>query len=154
MTPARIADGAQGIDVEVLSITLLVRPTAMPAQLIKVQNETLVDSARKPRPLLRVATGRCNIRNSRLSSLNRSKHSASAGRRSAACRETSPIPDFILFGPNARNSLLVFMHPLAQGNWSQRPAGGSGLLTNTIGNPLETTSPPTDFRGTLDAFPA
>jgi len=52
--------------------------------------------------------------------------------------------------------VLVFMHPL--GTRELEPSGrlaGSGLLTNTIGNPLETTIALSHliFEGTLDRFP-
>ncbi|MCB1742464.1 MAG: amidohydrolase [Gammaproteobacteria bacterium] len=52
--------------------------------------------------------------------------------------------------------LLVFLHPL--GTKELEPSGrlaGSGLLTNTIGNPLETTIALSHliFEGTLDRFP-
>jgi aminocarboxymuconate-semialdehyde decarboxylase len=52
--------------------------------------------------------------------------------------------------------VLVFMHPL--GTREFEPTGrlaGSGLLTNTIGNPLETTIALSHliFEGTLDRFP-
>src|SRR5207237_4501720 len=52
--------------------------------------------------------------------------------------------------------ILIFMHPL--GTRELEPSGrlaGSGLLTNTIGNPLETTIALSHliFDGTLDRFP-
>ncbi len=52
--------------------------------------------------------------------------------------------------------VLVFLHP--QGTRELEPSGrlgGSGLLTNTIGNPLETTLALSHliFEGTLDRFP-
>lgn len=52
--------------------------------------------------------------------------------------------------------LLVFMHPT--GTTELEPSGrlsGNGLLTNTIGNPLETTIALSHliFEGTLDRFP-
>src|SRR5205807_9950310 len=52
--------------------------------------------------------------------------------------------------------VLVFMHPL--GTRELEPSGrlgGSGLLTNTIGNPLDTTIARSHliFEGTLDRFP-
>jgi aminocarboxymuconate-semialdehyde decarboxylase len=52
--------------------------------------------------------------------------------------------------------ILIFMHPL--GTRELEPSGrlaGSGLLTNTIGNPLETTIALSHliFEGTLDRFP-
>ena len=52
--------------------------------------------------------------------------------------------------------VLVFMHPL--GSRELEPSGrlaGNGLLTNTIGNPLETTIALSHliFEGTLDRFP-
>jgi aminocarboxymuconate-semialdehyde decarboxylase len=52
--------------------------------------------------------------------------------------------------------LLVFMHP--QGTKELEPSGrlsGSGVLTNTIGNPLETTIALSHliFEGTLDRYP-
>jgi len=54
------------------------------------------------------------------------------------------------------HNLLVFMHP--QGTKEIHPTerlSGSGLLTNTIGNPLETTIALSHliFEGTLDRFP-
>ena len=53
--------------------------------------------------------------------------------------------------------MLVFMHPLGtrELELSGRLAG-NGLLTNTIGNPLETTIALSHliFEGTLDRFPA
>lgn len=53
-------------------------------------------------------------------------------------------------------NLLVFLHP--RGTTELEPSGrlsGSGLLENTIGNPLETTIALTHliFEGTLDRFP-
>src|SRR5207248_10132567 len=52
--------------------------------------------------------------------------------------------------------ILIFMHPL--GTRELEPSGrlgGSGLLTNTIGNPVETTIALSHliFEGTLDRFP-
>ena len=52
--------------------------------------------------------------------------------------------------------VLIFMHPL--GTRELEPSGrlaGNGLLTNTIGNPLETTIALSHliFEGTLDRFP-
>jgi aminocarboxymuconate-semialdehyde decarboxylase len=52
--------------------------------------------------------------------------------------------------------VLVFLHPL--GTRALEPSGrlaGNGLLTNTIGNPLETTIALSHliFEGTLDRFP-
>src|SRR6516164_2870000 len=52
--------------------------------------------------------------------------------------------------------ILMFLHPL--GTRELEPSGrlnGSGLLTNTIGNPLETTIALSHliFEGTLDRFP-
>jgi len=52
--------------------------------------------------------------------------------------------------------VLVFMHPLGTRELeSSGRLGGSGLLTNTIGNPLETTIALSHliFEGTLDRFP-
>ena len=68
-----------------------------------------------------------------------------------------PIPGFIRSGLAASGfGVLVFMHPL--GTRELEPSGrldGSGLLTNTIGNPLETTIALSHliFEGTLDRFP-
>jgi len=52
--------------------------------------------------------------------------------------------------------VLVFMHPLGTRELeASGRLGGSGLLTNTIGNPLETTIALSHliFEGTLDRFP-
>src|SRR5712691_2886801 len=52
--------------------------------------------------------------------------------------------------------VLVFMHPLGTRELEPtRRLAGSGLLTNTIGNPLETTIALSHliFEGTLDRFP-
>ena len=54
------------------------------------------------------------------------------------------------------HGVLVFLHPT--GTRELEPSGrlnGSGLLTNTIGNPLETTIALSHliFEGTLDRFP-
>jgi aminocarboxymuconate-semialdehyde decarboxylase len=52
--------------------------------------------------------------------------------------------------------VLVFMHPLGTRELEgSGRLGGSGLLTNTIGNPLETTIALSHliFEGTLDRFP-
>lgn len=53
-------------------------------------------------------------------------------------------------------NLLVFMHPVRIREVAQSSRlGGNGLLTNTIGNPLETTIALSHliFEGTLDRFP-
>ena len=52
--------------------------------------------------------------------------------------------------------MLVFIHPLGTAELERTGRlGGNGLLTNTIGNPLETTIALSHliFEGTLDRFP-
>jgi aminocarboxymuconate-semialdehyde decarboxylase len=66
-------------------------------------------------------------------------------------------PKFHPFWAKAEQlGVLVFIHPLGTAELERTGRlGGNGLLTNTIGNPLETTIALSHliFEGTLDRFP-
>ena len=102
----------------------------------------------------------CNILTSQLNRSSRqSRHSASAALAlpAASPARISPTRIFHPFWSKCEElGVLVFMHPL--GTSELEPSGrlaGNGLLTNTIGNPLETTIALSHliFEGTLDRFP-
>ena len=164
-TSTRIAAmDAQGIDVEALSINpywyRADRDAA--AELIKMQNETLVEfCAASPDRFVAFATAALQhpdlaARAGRIRGQERSAFAASASAAASPARNW-PIPKFHPFWAKCEElGVLVFMHPL--GTRELEPSGrlaGSGLLTNTIGNPLETTIALSHliFEGTLDRFP-
>ena len=148
-TSVRIAAmDAQGIDVEALSINpywyRAERDAA--AELIKVQNETLVEfCAANPERFVAFATAAL-------------QHPDLAAEQVEYAVKKLGFRGVGVGGSVAGEELgvLVFMHPL--GTRELEPSGrlgGSGLLTNTIGNPLETTIALSHliFEGTLDRFP-
>jgi aminocarboxymuconate-semialdehyde decarboxylase len=163
-TSTRIAAmDAQGIDVEVLSINpywyRAERDAA--AELIRVQNETLVEfCAAKPDRFQAFATAA--LQHPELAAEQVEHAVKQLGFRgvsvggSVAGQELAN-PKFHPFWKKCEElGVLVFMHPL--GVRELEPSGrldGSGLLTNTIGNPLETTIALSHliFEGTLDRFP-
>ena len=164
-TSTRIAAmDAQGIDVEALSINPYWYRAARDAaaELIRIQNEALVRVLRcQPGPLRRLRDGRAAV------SRPRRRAARARGQDSSACAasawaaaspaRSSPIPEFHPFWAKGEElGVLVFMHP--QGTRELEPCGrlaGNGLLTNTIGNPLDTTIALSHliFEGTLDRFP-
>ena len=164
-TSTRIAAmDAQGIDVEALSINpywyRAERDAA--AELIKIQNETLVRVLRRQaRPLRRLrdrgpATSRAGRRAGRTRRQDSSASAASASAAASPARNW-PTRSSIRSGPSARSSASSSSCTRsARANWSPAAGSrGSGLLTNTIGNPLETTIALSHliFEGTLDRFP-
>src|SRR5271154_3684096 len=163
-TSTRIAAmDAQGIDVEALSINpywyRAERDVA--AQLIKVQNETLVEfCAASPDRFVAFATASLQFPDLAAQQVEYAVKTLGfrgVGVAGSVAGEELANPKFHPFWAKCEElGVLVFMHPL--GTRELEPSGrlaGSGLLTNTIGNPLETTIALSHliFEGTLDRFP-
>ena len=163
-TATRIAAmDSQGIDVEVLSINpywyRADRDAA--AELIRIQNETLVEfCAANPSRFAAFATA--SLQHPDLAA-EQVEHAVKklgfrgVGVGGSVAGEELADPRFHPFWAKCEElGVLVFMHP--GGTRELEPSGrlnGSGLLTNTIGNPLETTIALSHliFEGTLDRFP-
>jgi aminocarboxymuconate-semialdehyde decarboxylase len=163
-TSTRIAAmDAQGIDVEALSINpywyRADRDSA--AQLIKIQNETLVQfCAASPDRFVAFATAALQhpeLAAEQVEYAVKTLGFRGVGVGGSVAGEELANPRFHPFWVKCEElGVLVFMHPL--GTRELEPSGrlaGSGLLTNTIGNPLETTIALSHliFEGTLDRFP-
>jgi aminocarboxymuconate-semialdehyde decarboxylase len=163
-TSVRIAAmDAQGIDVEALSINpywyRAERDAA--AELIKVQNETLVEfCAANPERFVAFATAALqhpDLAAEQVEYAVKKLGFRGVGVGGSVAGEELANPRFHPFWAKCEElGVLVFMHPL--GTRELEPSGrlsGSGLLTNTIGNPLETTIALSHliFEGTLDRFP-
>ena len=154
---------AQGIDVEALSINpywyRAERDVA--AELIKIQNETLVEfCAANPERFVAFATASLqypDLAAEQVEYAVRQLGFRGVGVGGSVAGEELANPRFHPFWAKCEElGVLVFMHPL--GTRELEPSGrlaGSGLLTNTIGNPLETTIALSHliFEGTLDRFP-
>jgi aminocarboxymuconate-semialdehyde decarboxylase len=154
---------AQGIDVEALSINpywyRAERDVA--EQLIKVQNETLVEfCAANPDRFVAFATASLqhpDLAAQQVEYAVKQLGFRGVGVAGSVAGEELANPRFHPFWAKCEElGVLVFMHPL--GTRELEPSGrlaGSGLLTNTIGNPLETTIALSHliFEGTLDRFP-
>jgi aminocarboxymuconate-semialdehyde decarboxylase len=154
---------AEGIDVEALSINpywyRAERDAA--AELIEIQNEKLAEfCAATPDRFVAFAT--VALQHPQLAVEQLEYAIKRLGLRglsvggSVAGQELAD-PKFHPVWAKAEDlGILIFMHPL--GTRELEPSGrlgGSGLLTNTIGNPLETTIALSHliFEGTLDRFP-
>ena len=163
-TGVRIAAmDAHGIDVEALSINpywyRAERDAA--AELIKVQNETLVEfCAANPERFVAFATAALkhpDLAAEQVEYAVKKLGFRGVGVGGSVAGEELANPKFHPFWAKCEElGVLVFMHPL--GTRELEPSGrlaGSGLLTNTIGNPLETTIALSHliFEGTLDRFP-
>ncbi|MFO1024100.1 MAG: amidohydrolase family protein [Acetobacteraceae bacterium] len=163
-TSTRIAAmDAQGIDVEALSINpywyRAERDVA--AELIRVQNETLVQfCAANPERFVAFATAALQYPDLAAEQVEHAVKKLGfrgVGVAGSVAGEELADPKFHPFWAKCEElGVLVFMHPL--GTRELEPSGrlnGSGLLTNTIGNPLETTIALSHliFEGTLDRFP-
>jgi aminocarboxymuconate-semialdehyde decarboxylase len=163
-TSTRIAAmDAQGIDVEALSINpywyRAERDVA--AELIKIQNETLVEfCAANPERFVGFATASLqhpDLAAEQVEYAVKKLGFRGVGVGGSVAGEELANPKFHPFWAKCEElGVLVFMHPL--GTRELEPSGrlaGSGLLTNTIGNPLETTIALSHliFEGTLDRFP-
>jgi aminocarboxymuconate-semialdehyde decarboxylase len=163
-TTTRIAAmDAQGIDVEALSINpyWYRAPRDVAAELIKLQNETLVKfCAASPDRFVAFATAALqhpDLAAEQVEYAVRTLGFRGVGVGGSVAGEELANPRFHPFWAKCEElGVLVFMHPL--GTRELEPSGrlaGSGLLTNTIGNPLETTIALSHliFEGTLDRFP-
>jgi len=163
-TSTRIAAmDAQGIDVEALSINPYWYRAARDAaaELIKVQNETLMQFvAAKPDRFTAFATASLqhpDLAAEQVEYAVKKLGFRGVGVGGSVAGEELANPRFHPFWAKCEElGVLVFMHPL--GTRELEPSGrlaGSGLLTNTIGNPLETTIALSHliFEGTLDRFP-
>ena len=163
-TSVRIAAmDAQGLDVSALSINPYwyhaERDAA--AQLIRIQNEALVEiCAATPDRFVAFATAALQHPDLAVEQVEyAAKTLGFRGIGVGGSVEGLELadPKFHPFWAKCEElDLLVFMHP--QGTRQLEPSGrlaGSGLLTNTIGNPLETTIALSHliFDGTLDRFP-
>src|SRR6476646_66223 len=163
-TSTRIAAmDAQGIDVEALSINpyWYRAPRDAAEQLIKLQNETLVEfCAANPDRFVAFATAALQYPDLAAQQVEHAVKQLGfrgIGVAGSVAGEELANPKFHPFWAKCEElGVLVFMHPL--GTRELEPSGrlaGNGLLTNTIGNPLETTIALSHliFEGTLDRFP-
>jgi len=160
----RIAEmDTEGIDVEALSINpyWYRAERDASAELIKIQNEKLAEfCAATPDRFVAFAT--VALQHPQLAVEQLEYAIKRLGLRGlsiggSVAGEELANPKFHPVWAKAEElGILIFMHPL--GTRELEPSGrlaGSGLLTNTIGNPLETTIALSHliFEGTLDRFP-
>ena len=152
-----------GVDVQALSINPFwyraVRDAA--EQLITVQNETLTQfCAGHPDRFVAFATASLQFPELAAQQVEHAVKSLGfrgVGVAGSCAGQDLADPKFHPFWQKCEElGVLVFMHPL--GTRELEPSGrlaGNGLLTNTIGNPLETTIALSHliFEGTLDRFP-
>jgi aminocarboxymuconate-semialdehyde decarboxylase len=154
---------AQGIDVEALSINpyWYGAERDLAAELIQVQNTGLAEIC-AANPDRFVAFASVALQHPALAAEQLQTAVKNLGLRGVAIGgsvngEELAAPKFHPFWAKAEElGVLVFIHP--QGTKELEPSGrlkGSGLLENTIGNPLETTIALSHliFEGTLDRFP-
>jgi aminocarboxymuconate-semialdehyde decarboxylase len=154
---------AQGIDVEALSINpyWYRADRDVAAQLIRIQNEALVEfCAANPERFVAFGTAALQFPDLAADQVDygvKALGLRGVGVAGSVAGEELANPRFHPFWAKCEElGVLVFMHPL--GTRELEPSGrlsGSGLLTNTIGNPLETTIALSHliFEGTLDRFP-
>ncbi|MBL4720907.1 MAG: amidohydrolase [Alphaproteobacteria bacterium] len=162
--PTRLAAmDAQGLDVSALSINPYwyhaERDAA--AELINIQNDALVEICEKtPDRFVAFATAALQYPDLAVEQIEHAaKNLGFRGVSVGGSVEGLELadPKFHPFWAKCEElGLLVFMHPT--GTTELEPSGrldGNGLLTNTIGNPLETTIALSHliFEGTLDRFP-
>jgi aminocarboxymuconate-semialdehyde decarboxylase len=163
-TSARIAAmDVQGIDVEALSINPYWYEAGRDAaaELIRIQNETLVEfCAAQPDRFVAFATAALQFPDLAAQQVEHAVKKLGfrgVGVGGSVAGEELANPKFHPFWAKCEElSVLVFLHPLGTRELAASGRlGGSGLLTNTIGNPLETTIALSHliFEGTLDRFP-
>ena len=152
-----------GVDVQALSINpywYRAERDAV-AELIRVQNEALVEfCASQPDRFVAFATAALQYPTLAAEQVEHAVKTLGfrgVGVGGSVAGEELANPRFHPFWARCEElGVLVFMHP--QGTRELESSGrlaGSGLLTNTIGNPLETTIALSHliFQGTLDRFP-
>ena len=163
-TSTRIAAmDAQGIDMEALSINpYWYRAGRDEAEaLIKIQNETLVEfCAANPERFVAFATAALQFPDLAAQQVEYAVKTLGlrgVGVGGSVAGQELADPKFHPFWAKCEElGVLVFLHPLGTRELElSGRLGGSGLLTNTIGNPLETTIALSHliFEGTLDRFP-
>jgi aminocarboxymuconate-semialdehyde decarboxylase len=152
-----------GVDVEALSINPFWYRAERDAaeQLIRIQNETLVQfCAGHPDRFVAFATAALQFPDLAAQQIEHAVKNLGlrgVGVAGSVAGQDLADPKFHPFWQKCEElGVLVFMHPL--GSRELEPSGrlnGNGLLTNTIGNPLETTIALSHliFEGTLDRFP-
>ena len=152
-----------GVDVEALSINPFwyraERDAA--AELIRIQNEQLTEfCASHPDRFVAFATAALQFPELAAEQVEHAVKRLGfrgVGVAGSVAGQDLANPKFHPFWAKCEElGVLVFMHPL--GTRELEPSGrlaGNGLLTNTIGNPLETTIALSHliFEGTLDRFP-
>jgi aminocarboxymuconate-semialdehyde decarboxylase len=153
----------QGIDVEALSINpyWYAADRDVATELIRIQNETLAEIC-AAQPDRFVAFASVALQHPDLAAEQLEQGVKRYGLRGAGLggsvegRELSD-PAFHPFWAKAEAlGILVFIHPQGTAELERTGRlGGNGLLTNTIGNPLETTIALSHliFEGTLDRCP-
>src|SRR5262245_16261075 len=153
----------QGIDVEALSINpyWYTADRDVAQELIRIQNETLAEiCAAQPDRFVAFATVALQHPDLAVEQLEQGVKRyglRGAGLGGSVDGLELSDPKFHPFWAKAEQlGILVFIHP--QGTAELERTGrlaGNGLLTNTIGNPLETTIALSHliFDGTLDRFP-
>ena len=154
----------QGIDVEALSINAYWygADRDVARQLVRIQNETLAEVC-AANPERFVAFASVALQHPDLAAEQLEDGLERYGLRGAAIGgsvngEELADPRFHPFWAKAEQlGALVFIHPQATGAPTELASRlqGNGVLTNTIGNPLETTIALSHliFEGTLDRFP-
>src|SRR4051794_8982292 len=152
-----------GVDVEALSINPFWYRAERDAaeQLIRIQNEALVQfCAGHPDRFVGFATAALQFPDLAAQQIEHAVKNLGfrgVGVAGSVAGQDLANPKFHPFWAKCEElGVLVFMHPL--GTRELEPSGrlaGNGLLTNTIGNPLETTIALSHliFEGTLDRFP-
>jgi aminocarboxymuconate-semialdehyde decarboxylase len=152
-----------GVDYEALSINPFWYRAERDAaeQLIRIQNETLAEfCAGNPDRFVAFATAALQFPDLAAQQVEHAVKTLGlrgVGVAGSVAGQELADPKFHPFWAKCEElGVLVFMHPL--GTRELEPSGrlnGSGLLTNTIGNPLETTIALSHliFEGTLDRFP-
>ena len=152
-----------GVDVEALSINPYWYRAERDAvtELIRVNNEALVQfCAGHPDRFVAFATAALQYPDLAAAQVEHAVKNLGfrgVGVAGSVAGEDLANPKFHPFWAKCEElGVLVFMHPL--GTRELEPSGrlaGNGLLTNTIGNPLETTIALSHliFEGTLDRFP-
>jgi aminocarboxymuconate-semialdehyde decarboxylase len=155
---------AQGIDVEALSINAYWygADRDIARELIRVQNEKLAEACAAS-PERFVAFASVALQHPDLAAEQLEEGLRRYGLRGAAIGGSVngmelADPTFHPFWAKAEQlGALVFIHPQATGAPTELAGRlqGNGVLTNTIGNPLETTIALSHliFEGTLDRFP-
>jgi aminocarboxymuconate-semialdehyde decarboxylase len=153
----------QGIDVEALSINpyWYTADRDVASKLIQLQNETLAEiCAAQPDRFVAFATVALQHPDLAVEQLEQGVKKyglRGAGLGGSVDGLELSDPKFHPFWAKAEQlGVLVFIHPLGTAELERTGRlGGNGLLTNTIGNPLETTIALSHliFEGTLDRFP-